>query len=147
MPHFISPASQQGPVQILVESRKLIAAFGPPRPRCGRVAVEQLDHLLPVVEPEQVVDLAAEIGEGQSFRRGEGWQGQAEPWAGHTASRSTTACWTVAASMVFLPPSSAASIAARAIFWTRRGMPRVWWKRAVVASGSKGFLRAPAALR
>src|SRR5437879_6094974 len=121
-------------------ARKLIPAFGPPRPRGGWVAVEPLDHVLPVVEPQQVVDLAAEIGEGQGFRRGEGGQGQAEPCAGHTASRSTTACWTVAASMVFWPPSSATSMAARATFCTRRGMPRVWWKRAVVASGSKGCL-------
>jgi hypothetical protein len=90
------------------------------------VALEELDHLVTVVGPEEGVDLVEEVGQGEGFPWGQGRQGQAKPRAGgHTASRSTTACWTVVASIVFLPVSSAASMAARATFWTSRGRPRV----------------------
>lgn len=81
--------------------------IGRPR-RLGheRFLVEKRHHRLAAVSPAQSVDRVNEVGQRESLRGVKRGRVQAE--RAHTASRSTPACWTAVASMVFLPPSSAA---------------------------------------
>jgi hypothetical protein len=94
----------------------------------AEAGIVEIEQILLVGIPEIRGEILEEVPEEVRLRRGEFGQFDvdADVAAGvDRASMSTTACWTAVASTVFLPAAMAAKRASRAMFWARRGMPRL----------------------